>query len=75
MPLSAIVEGIFYLVAAIKTQIKLMDTLARIRTHLLGNAICAKTLVMLLTSVDLYRQNVSSSINIDETDFLEDILH
>ena len=83
---NAVGERITSLVTAMKTkpqnksQIKLMDTLVGIRSHLLRNAICfndfecASNMIKLPNSVDLYGQRECSSIN-DETVYLEDILH
>ena len=84
---NAIVERIFSLVTAIKTksrikiQIKLLDALIRILSHLLGNTICCKdyecaaNMLKVPNSVDQYGQNESNSTNDDETEYLEDVLH
>ena len=81
---NAIVERIFSLVTAFKTkprkktQIKLLDTLVGILSHLLSNAICCKhfecksSMIRLPNSVDLCGQNESSSI---KAEYLEGILH
>ena len=84
---NVIVDRIFSLVTTIKTksrnktQIKLLDALVRIRSHPLNKAICsndfesAVNMIKLPYSVDLYGKNESSSINDDETEYFDEILH
>ena len=84
---NAIAVRIFRLVTAIKakprtkTQIKLLDALVGIRFRLLSNEICCEgfgcsaNMIKLHNNVDPYDLSESSSINDNETEYLENIIH
>ena len=56
------------------TQIKLLDSLARIHSHLLSNKICYNDFDCTVDMIKL-PSSESSSVDDDETMYLEDILH
>ena len=64
-----------------KAKIKLLDALVEIYSYLLSNAICCADfeyttdMIKLHKGVDPYSHTESSSINGDETEYLEDIIH